>query len=122
MGISILFVGLGGALGAMARYGIGLIPVPTDFPILTLLINFCGAVLIGFLAQSAEAGGVSGNMLSFWKTGVCGGFTTFSAFSLESMDLFQKGAYVSGVLYVLCSVFGCMLGVFLGRTIRKQFG
>ena len=77
--MNFLFVALGGAVGAMARYAISLIPLKTEFPFLTLITNVIGAILIGFIVGITSArDGVSKNMVLFWKTGVCGGFTTFS--------------------------------------------
>ena len=88
--MNFLFVALGGAVGAMARYAISLIPLKTEFPFLTLITNVIGAILIGFIVGITSArDGVSKNMVLFWKTGVCGGFTTFSTFSLESYNLFD---------------------------------
>ena len=87
----LLWVGLGGAVGAICRYLIGRIPVHLDFPVLTLLTNMAGAVLIGVVTGLALRGpGLSDAALLFWKTGVCGGFTTFSAFSLESLGLLES--------------------------------
>ncbi len=65
----ILLVGLGGAFGAIARYAIGLLPVKSTFPILTLLINFIGAVLIGFIAGMQQNKQISENWSLFWRTG-----------------------------------------------------
>ena len=76
--INLLIVAAGGALGAAGRYAVGLLPVKTDFPLLTLLVNAAGAVIIGFLAGLFARGGLTDRRLLFWKTGVCGGFTTFS--------------------------------------------
>ena len=116
-----LFVALGGAVGAVGRYAISLIPVRTSFPVLTLVTNIIGAVLIGFIAGIAESrGDVSPNTLLFWKTGVCGGFTTFSTFSLEAYSLFDNKDYFAGGAYVLLSVLCCLIGIFCGRKLAMM--
>lgn len=71
---SVLLVGMGGALGAVGRYGLSLLPWRGDFPLLTLLTNLLGAVLIGFIAGLAGRGRLNASGAIFWKTGVCGGF------------------------------------------------
>lgn len=117
---SVLLVGLGGALGAVCRYLIGRIPVHAPFPILTLLVNAAGAVLIGAVTGLALRGnGLPEAAVLFWKTGVCGGFTTFSAFSLESLGLMESGKPGWGVLYILLSVGLCLGGVTLGRALVR---
>lgn len=116
---SILMVGLGGGLGAIARYIIGLLPWKGDFPLLTLLINLTGAIVIGFLAGLATQNRLHSRALLFWKTGVCGGFTTFSTFSLESVQLFSSGNRTLAVLYLFASLGGCLLGVWLGEWISR---
>lgn len=115
-----LWVGLGGALGAMLRYAIGLIPVPGDFPLLTLCINFLGAVAIGCIAEVAGTQRFSANSILFWKTGVCGGFTTFSTFSLEAVTLFQAGKWGMGGAYTILSVAGCFGGILLGQMLGRK--
>ena len=121
--MSFVFVALGGALGAAARYALSLIPVKTEFPILTLLTNIIGAILIGFIVGiNDKRGDISPNGVLFWKTGVCGGFTTFSTFSLEAYKMFEGKAYVPGVLYVTLSVCCCIVGVFLGKKISAMIG
>lgn len=112
---SLLLVGLGGAAGAMGRYLISLLPVKTAFPLLTLLTNLLGAVLIGFVVGASALHGGHEKWVLFWKTGVCGGFTTFSTFSLEALRLFQTGQSLLGGLYVVVSVALCMIGVALGQ-------
>ena len=115
-----LLVGLGGGLGAVCRYGISLLPVKGEFPLLTLVTNLLGAVLIGFLAGLAGRGRVSGGQSLFWKTGVCGGFTTFSTFSLESFQLFQRGRFLLGGAYILLSGALCLAGVALGIRLSQS--
>ena len=119
--INLLIVAAGGALGAAGRYAVGLLPVKTDFPLLTLLVNAAGAVIIGFLAGLFARGGLTDRRLLFWKTGVCGGFTTFSTFSLEAVQLFEKGRHLAGSLYILLSLLLCLAGVLAGQALSRLF-
>ena len=113
-----LFVALGGAVGAVGRYAISILPVRTGFPILTLLINILGAALIGFIAGAAgDNSDVSPNTVLLWKTGVCGGFTTFSTFSLAAFTLFENKAWLAGGVYIFLSVACCLAGIFLGKKL-----
>ena len=102
--IKCLCVGLGGAAGAMLRYLIGLVPVGASngFPVKTLLINILG--VIGVLAVLGEKHSLPPLLVLTLKTGVCGGFTTFSTFALETSQLFQNGSYGLGIGYVCASV------------------
>ena len=103
----------------MGRYGISLLPWKGAFPLLTLATNFLGAVAIGFLSGlfSQRLLGERGKL--FWQTGVCGGFTTFSTFSLEAVTLYQNGRYLLGGAYVLLSVALCVAGVLLGQCLAR---
>ena len=114
-----LFVGLGGALGAMLRYAISLVPYKHTFPMPTLIINIIGALLIGYITGLAVKKNLSSNIILFLKTGLCGGFTTFSTFSLEAYNLIQIGNYSYAGLYVIMSVVGCVAGVFCGMALGK---
>ncbi|XME04532.1 fluoride efflux transporter CrcB (plasmid) [Lachnospiraceae bacterium C1.1] len=118
--MNFLFVALGGAVGAMGRYSISLLPVKTEFPFLTFITNIIGAILIGFVVGiSANNEKVSANTVLFWKTGVCGGFTTFSTFSLEAFNLLENKHYAVGGLYIFLSCLCCILGVLCGRKIAE---
>jgi CrcB protein len=113
-----LYVALGGAFGAVGRYLISLLPVKTEFPILTLLTNILGAILIGFVVGTiGSKNQISANATLFWKIGVCGGFTTFSTFSLEAVNLIEHHQYWLGGLYMVLSVCCCMVGVILGKKL-----
>ena len=121
--MNFLFVALGGAVGAAARYAISLIPARTQFPILTLITNLLGAVAIGFIAGLAgKSGRLSDHALLFLKTGMCGGFTTFSTFSLEALSLFEAHSYALCALYVALSTAGCIFGVWCGRKLAALAG
>lgn len=118
MQVGFLFVAMGGAIGAMGRYAISMIPVKSDFPILTLLTNIIGAVIIGFVVGIVEGrGDLSQNGVLFWKTGLCGGFTTFSTFSLEAYSLLEHKDYALCGVYVVLSVICCLAGVVCGRKL-----
>lgn len=117
--IQFVMVGLGGALGSMLRYLISLIPVNNTFPFLTLITNLLGALLIGFIVGLSDNLFISKKFLLFLKTGVCGGFTTFSTFSLEAVQLFQRGEPFLGTIYAIPSVILCLLGIILGEYLGR---
>lgn len=118
--INVLCVALGSALGGIGRYAVSLMPVRMAFPVPTLLVNVLGAVLIGFVSGLVSQGAPSGNWVLFLKTGVCGGFTTFSTFSLEAYNMFGDRQYAAGGIYIALSVAGCLLGVFCGEKIAAS--
>lgn len=120
--LNIIFVGAGGFIGAVMRYLIGLIPVnnPGGFPVLTFIINIIGAFFIGVIAAlAAKYASIDPKLVLFLKTGICGGFTTFSTFSLETADLFKTGSIAAGILYIILSVTLCILAVFAGQFFVK---
>jgi len=113
--MNFVFVALGGAVGAMGRYGLSMIPIKSEFPLITLITNIIGAFLIGLIVGIADKRSVSGNLMLFLKTGVCGGFTTFSTFSLETYQLFERKAFLTGSIYAVSSVICCFFGVWCGK-------
>lgn len=112
-----LWVGLGGALGAILRYSISLLPMKSSFPILTFITNLIGAFIIGMVVGLFEKNYLSSQLNLFLKTGVCGGFTTFSTFSLEALSLFENGKFILAILYIFMSVGGCIIGVYIGKIV-----
>lgn len=118
--LAVLCVGLGGFVGAVVRYLLGLVPIESDVPLMTFFVNFAGAVAIGAVFEAATVGpGLPDNAVLFLKTGVCGGFTTFSTFSLETLNLLERGKYATGGLYACGSVLACVAGVALGRLAMR---
>lgn len=116
----LLAVGAGGAVGASTRYLLGFLPVHprSGFPLITLLINLIGAFSIGLLAAAVAKGdGLNPRMLLFLKVGVCGGFTTFSTFSLETAGLLQNGQTCAAAAYMLLSALLCVAAVFGGQAL-----
>lgn len=119
--MNFLYVGLGGALGAMFRYAISLFPVKVEFPILTSVTNVLGAIFIGLIIGIAyRKEEMSQGMVLFLKVGICGGFTTFSTFSLEMFNLIEKGKIGMGILYAVLTVSFCIVGVYLGQIIANR--
>lgn len=101
--LNCLLVGLGGFIGAVLRYLISLIPIknPESFPINTFIINIVGAFAIGCIAFAVSKNeNIDPKLLLFLKVGICGGFTTFSTFSLETAELVKSGSVVTA--YYIC--------------------
>ena len=115
-----LAVALGSALGGVGRYGLSrLWPwVPGDWPTATMTVNLLGSFAIGLLSVvlSARAGGAETARL-FWMTGVLGGFTTYSAFALETVTLAGAGEAMRAAAYVVVTVLPCLVAAFAGRAI-----
>jgi CrcB protein len=122
-----LWIAVGSALGGMARYwctGAAARLLGETFPWGTLFINILGSFVIGlFVALTSPDGGryvVDPNIRAFVTVGICGGFTTFSAFSLQTMVLMQEGEWLQAGGYILGSVVLCLLFVWLGYLIATQ--
>lgn len=119
--LNCIIVGLGGCIGAILRYLIGLIPVnPSNgFPVKTMLINIFGAFVIGLVVSLGTKRNINPQIILFLKVGVCGGFTTFSSFALETNQLMEKGAWWLAALYVTLSVLGSLAAVWAGQAIIR---
>lgn len=121
---TVSLVALGGAIGAACRYlvGVGLMRLtgPMDFPLAVLTVNIVGSVLMGVFVVAAANKGLT-HFGPFVMTGVLGGFTTFSAFSLEAVTLMERGQIAAAGAYVALSVGlsigGLMLGLWIARGI-----
>ena len=118
--LNVLIVGAGGFLGTIMRYLMGLIPFQHEFPLITLIINFLGSFIIGGVYEFSLSEFSNSKLTLFMKTGVCGGFTTFSAFSLETFSLIENKKYFYASAYVFLSVFLCVLGTWLGILTAKK--
>ncbi|EHV5200835.1 fluoride efflux transporter CrcB [Listeria monocytogenes] len=116
-----LYVGIFGALGGMCRYAMNLWLGGGDFPSATLAVNLIGCFLLAFLMQFlAEKSRISLVILNGIGTGFIGAFTTFSAFSVDTIQLIQNGAWVLALSYVLASLIGGLIMVKLGRMLSNK--
>lgn len=114
-------VGAGGFVGAVLRYLLGLVPLKTDLPIKTLAVNIIGCFVIGIIAGLAEKPLAEyPRLVLFLKVGICGGFTTFSSFALETGDLMSGGRYAAAASYALASAVLGIAAVFLGQYLIKS--
>lgn len=119
--MNVLLVGLGSALGGMARYGVALgfaARMGTGFPYGTLFANMTGSFLIGLMFAVLLPGGgrwaVGEGGRFFLMTGIMGGYTTFSTFSLETANFFRAGDVRNAILYALASLAACVGATLLG--------
>lgn len=120
-----LIVMAGGALGTFARYAVSIIamPISRDLPWGTVIINVTGSLIIGLFSTLTLANGrlpASDNMRLFVIIGLCGGYTTFSSFSLQTLDLLRSGAAVRACINVAASVVLCIGAVALGHLIATR--
>ena len=118
-----LLVGTGGFIGSVSRYYFQLIVTkffPSALPYGTLAVNISGCLLIGIIYGLFERGNIlSPEWRLFLATGFCGGFTTFSSFSYESIKLIQDGEFFYLSLYIALSVIIGFAATYLGMTIIK---
>ncbi|MGF2413494.1 fluoride efflux transporter CrcB [Ferruginibacter sp.] len=116
-----LLVGLGGAIGSMLRYAFYLLITVKNFPFATLTVNIAGSFVIGLvLALSLKDDSFLNNWKLFLATGICGGFTTFSALSAENMTLLQSGKYFTALLYIALSIVLGIAAAWFGFNVIKS--
>jgi CrcB protein len=123
----VLLIAIGGGLGSLARYGFnGLIsdhqtkhlPLPALFPLGTMIINITGCFVIGLIAAFSDPslgrGGIKPEWRDFLMVGICGGYTTFSSFGLQTLNLARDGEWLWAGANVIGSNVLCLFGVYLG--------
>ena len=122
---SCLVVILGGAIGTLGRYLISVwaLPISRELPWGTILINITGSFVIGFFGTLTLVQGrfpASENMRLFVMVGLCGGYTTFSSFSLQTLDLIRSGAMMRATVNIVASVALCVGAVTIGHLIASH--
>lgn len=118
-----LAVFLGGGLGSLSRYGMGKLlgSTVTGFPTGTLAANFLACIVLGFVGGwFLQRGQLDNTVKLAITTGFCGGFSTFSTFSLETLKLFEEGKAWMAILYILMSLVACIAGIWLGQSLGKS--
>ena len=123
---SYLWIAVGSALGGMARFwcsGVAARVLGDSFPWGTLIINVLGSLVIGFVATIAGPDGRPLDLLArqFIMVGICGGFTTFSAFSLQTLELLNDGNWLYAGANIVGSVVLCLIAVWLGHCAAGSY-
>lgn len=117
---SFLLVGVGGMIGSMLRYFFSVVVKPSSFPYATFAVNIIGCLLIGLIMGiSIKNGQLNGSYKLFLATGLCGGFTTFSAFSIECMHMLQDERYLPAAVYIALSIVLGLAATFAGLQLAK---
>ncbi len=119
----LLYIGFGGFIGSILRFLVARLNLSIQLfsvPVGTLIVNLLGSMIIGFLAGIASRSELmSPNLRLFLMVGICGGFTTFSSFTLENMTLLQNGQYTSAIIYILSSLILGLVAVFAGYFLSN---
>ena len=114
---SFLLVGAGGMLGSMLRYGCYLLIKTAPFPLATFTVNIIGSFAIGLIAGYAARMQEPQQMLLLLATGLCGGFTTFSAFAADNLKLLNEGRIAMALTYIALSVVLGVLFTYIGYKL-----
>ena len=118
-----LIVAAGGAIGAVCRFLIGKLPIDSSdgFPMKTFIVNVFGCFRIGLVAALAlKQFSASPKLVLFLKVGICGGFTTFSSFALETSGLMEKGSYITAASYIILSITVGISALFAAQNIVEK--
>ncbi len=121
-----LWIAIGSALGGMARYwcsGVAARLIGETFPWGTLIVNVVGSFIIGFVFTITGPDGrflVSSTARQFVMAGLCGGYTTFSSFSLQSLNLMHDGEFAAAGANIVLSVIACLVAVWLGHIAAAE--
>jgi fluoride exporter len=121
--LSYLLIGIGGAIGSVVRFWVsGLIATRfgQTFPLGTLVVNVTGSFVIGLFAALSEPEGrwlINPSLRQFFMIGICGGYTTFSSFSLQTLTLVQEGEWFRAVMNSIASFALCLFAVWLGYLV-----
>jgi CrcB protein len=123
--VSCLVVMAGGAIGTLCRYLVSVwaLPISQEVPWGTILVNISGSFIIGLFGTLTLAQGrypVSEEMRLFVMVGLCGGYTTFSSFSLQTLDLLRTGAVARAAVNIAVSVALCVCAVALGPMLASR--
>jgi CrcB protein len=123
-----LIVAVGGAIGSVARFWVGGFiaerAIGRIFPWNTMVVNISGSFIIGILGALTLAEGKVPSawrpfLVNFLMVGFCGGYTTFSSFSLQTLNLMRDGEWLFAAMNILSSVVACMIGVWLGYIVGQ---
>ncbi len=121
----LIYVGIGGFIGACLRYLISINSSKlfgTQLPYGTLIVNVLGGILIGLIMEySLTSDSISAEMKLFLTTGIMGGLTTFSTFSYETINFFSEGSYILGTLNTCLNLFLSLGGVLFGKYVSHIF-
>jgi CrcB protein len=121
----LLLIALGGATGSVLRYLIGGKVqhfAPHGFPLGTLFVNVLGCFLIGIFIRQFMNVQTHNYMRALLVVGFCGGFTTFSAFSMETVGLIEGGEYPRAFAYIMLSLLLCLIATFAGMSMMRMIG
>ncbi|MEJ2196178.1 MAG: fluoride efflux transporter CrcB [Ignavibacteriaceae bacterium] len=124
--LNYIYIGIGSAIGGMLRFWLSNSTyrvLPVNFPYGTLIVNVIGSFILGMIVfYFNEKELLNAQLRIFLSVGFCGGFTTFSTFSLETMSLFRDAQYLYGFVNVFFNLVLCFLGIYIAFLISKLIG